>query len=251
MKVFPLFDETLPKEICANGRVFPVKYEKILRATSSIKIKEGFVLVRLSRYLIGRQRERTLEKFLDWAVKRLEKASVDDFINPVYEDGGRVVTHNKIYEINVYFTDRKNSRVVLEAGHLLMVYLPKALENSEKESRRLLKNLCEKTIVEDQTAYLKEVIDELNGLYFQEKFVSCRFKRVNGRFGSLSRKGNINIAFRLLFAPREVFRYVCVHELAHLKEFNHSKKFWQVVESAMPDYKQHEKWLRHKGFLLG
>ena len=74
---------------------------------------------------------------------------------------------------------------------------------------------------------------------------------MNHRFGSCSSKRNINIAYRLLFAPREVFRYVCLHELAHLKEMNHSKRFWSLVAGAMPDYKGHEKWLRDSGFMLG
>ncbi|MBS3174461.1 M48 family metallopeptidase [Candidatus Woesearchaeota archaeon] len=40
--------------------------------------------------------------------------------------------------------------------------------------------------------------------------------------------------------PEEVLEYVCIHELAHLKEFNHSEKFWEIVEMTMPDYREKE-----------
>jgi len=48
----------------------------------------------------------------------------------------------------------------------------------------------------------------------------------------------------LLFAPDEVIDYVCIHELAHLKERNHSPEFWKLVEGALPDYREKEKWLK-------
>ena len=64
------------------------------------------------------------------------------------------------------------------------------------------------------------------------------------RWGSCNRKGNINFTYRLLFVPEEVIDYVVVHELAHLKEMNHSAGFWSVVEQTMPDYKARRKKLR-------
>ena len=66
-------------------------------------------------------------------------------------------------------------------------------------------------------------------------------------WGSCSEKGNINISTRLLFAPEDVLEYVCIHELAHLIEQNHSEKFWQLVKNAMPNYQEKRKWLKENG----
>ncbi|HKZ41668.1 MAG TPA: M48 family metallopeptidase, partial [Candidatus Hodarchaeales archaeon] len=56
-----------------------------------------------------------------------------------------------------------------------------------------------------------------------------------------------NISTRLLFAPDEVLEYVCIHELAHLIEHNHSDRFWALVEKAMPYYPQQKQWLKEHG----
>ena len=67
------------------------------------------------------------------------------------------------------------------------------------------------------------------------------------RWGSCSSKGNLNFNWRLIFAPEEVVDYIVVHELAHRKEMNHSRAFYNVVASVLPDYKVREKWLKENG----
>ena len=64
------------------------------------------------------------------------------------------------------------------------------------------------------------------------------------RFGSCSSKGNIAYSFRLMSYPREAVDYVVVHELSHLVEMNHSKRFYKLVESVLPDYKERAKLLK-------
>ena len=70
------------------------------------------------------------------------------------------------------------------------------------------------------------------------------------RWGSCSSKGNLNFNWRLILAPEEVLDYVVVHELAHRREMNHSKAFYAIVESVLPDYRTARKWLRDKGQTL-
>ncbi len=231
-----------PSQIKIGDRSFAVSYENSLKRTSSVKMRKGAVVLRLSRYVHGRARDEMVEKFLKWAKKKLQKVSVNEFIEPSYENGSCICTHNKIYELKVKAADGLRSKVVLKDDGVIEI-------RADKKSK--VREMAEKLIIKDQTSYLREVIDELNQLHFQEDYNLVRFKRVSSRFGSCSAKGNINIAFRLLFAPREVFRYVCIHELAHLKEMNHSKRFWDLVRGAMPEYKKMEKWLRDSGFMLG
>ena len=67
------------------------------------------------------------------------------------------------------------------------------------------------------------------------------------RWGSCSAKGNLNFNCLLMMMPPEIIDYVVVHELAHRREMNHSKAFWNIVESVLPDYEERRRWLRENG----
>ncbi len=64
------------------------------------------------------------------------------------------------------------------------------------------------------------------------------------RWGSCSRKKNLSFNWKLMMAPEPVIDYVIIHELAHLKEMNHSKRFWGLVAKYCPKWQEHKKWLK-------
>jgi hypothetical protein len=70
------------------------------------------------------------------------------------------------------------------------------------------------------------------------------------RWGSCSRRGTISLNWRLIQAPPFVCDYIILHELSHLKEMNHSARFWHEVERVCPDYKMAERWLKQHSVLL-
>lgn len=57
------------------------------------------------------------------------------------------------------------------------------------------------------------------------------------RWGSASRRGALSFNYRIALLPEHVAEYIVVHELAHLRHMNHSKNFWSLVQSVVPDYK--------------
>lgn len=69
-------------------------------------------------------------------------------------------------------------------------------------------------------------------------------------WGSCGARGVVSLNWRLVMAPPEVFRYVVIHELAHLLHRNHSARFWAVVERRMPDFGNSRRWLREHGAQL-
>ena len=72
-------------------------------------------------------------------------------------------------------------------------------------------------------------------------------KNLVSRWGSCSTKGNLNFNCLLMLTPDYVIDYIVVHELCHLREMNHSEKFWAEVEKIMPDYQRAELWLKQNG----
>ncbi len=95
--------------------------------------------------------------------------------------------------------------------------------------------------------YIKTRCEELAREY-GFVFKNIRITSAMARWGSCSSKKNLNFSYRLVMAPKLVIDYVIVHELCHLREMNHSKKFWKQVEQIMPEYKEHEKHLKEKGW---
>ena len=70
------------------------------------------------------------------------------------------------------------------------------------------------------------------------------------RWGSCSRRGTISLNWRLIQTPAFVSDYICLHELMHLRQMNHSPRFWREIESVCPNYRMAERWLKaHSGLL--
>ncbi|MES0370883.1 MAG: SprT family zinc-dependent metalloprotease [Mariprofundaceae bacterium] len=91
--------------------------------------------------------------------------------------------------------------------------------------------------------YLSQVLAELAEQHgFSYRKVVIRLQK--SRWGSCSKSGDISLNAKLLFLPQELMRYVLLHELAHLKQMNHSEKFWSVVAECDADYLLHRKEMR-------
>lgn len=72
-------------------------------------------------------------------------------------------------------------------------------------------------------------------------------KDQRSRWGSASSLGNLNFNWRITRMPEAVFEYVIIHELAHLREMNHSPAFWNIVAEFSPQHRAHRRWLRQHG----
>lgn len=110
---------------------------------------------------------------------------------------------------------------------------------------------------EAEAALKKWMIGEVRGMFMEVlarrsaemglAFGKVRVGDQRSRWGSCSSRGTVSLNWRLGMVPPEVLDYLVVHELAHLKEMNHSPRFWALVERHCPDYRTHEKWIRQHG----
>lgn len=157
----------------------------------------------------------------------------------------------------IEFSDRKGVSLSVKGGTLKV----KAPTGTKRESidrliykhRRwisnhlsyeIAKNSLNEKLANIDTENLKQAaLNELTALteHFADimnlKYQNIRISSAKTRFGSCSSNGVISYSYRLMLYPREAREYVVVHELAHLREMNHSKRFYSIIEKYMPDYK--------------
>lgn len=86
--------------------------------------------------------------------------------------------------------------------------------------------------------------------FYGVKYERISFRDAKSRWGSCSAGKNLSFSSRLIGAPKSVIEYVVIHEICHLKELNHSARFWSHVSALLPSYKESEKWLKENGKLL-
>ena len=119
-----------------------------------------------------------------------------------------------------------------------------ALANVDKLSMEEIRTLAEQAL---------KVIPERAKYYAKKLGVTygrITIRNQRSRWGSCSQRKNLNFNCLLMLVPPEVLDSVIVHELCHLKEMNHSEKFYAEVLSVFPDYWKHQKWLKENGMAI-
>lgn len=107
-----------------------------------------------------------------------------------------------------------------------------------KEQEKELRQQARKRLTE-RTDYYKTIL----GVDYSR----IRIADQKTRWGSCSSTGTISYNWHLVLLPDAILDYVVVHELCHLRQMNHSKDFWNLVESILPDYRSRRKWLKEDG----
>ncbi len=133
------------------------------------------------------------------------------------------------------------------------VWIENAIEKVKVRNEQKKQNLVQKFTAEEIHSLADKALEVIpKRVEYYAKIMGVTYGRITirnqvSRWGSCSAKGNLNFNCLLMLCPAEVMDYVVVHELCHLKEMNHSKKFWSLVERFCPEYKQHKKWLKEQG----
>lgn len=236
----------ITETIFINDQLYTLKIYYERRSTVRASIRKKIIHIRIPNNLSLKQKQHHIQSMKQWAIEKIQ-SNPEQF----QTEKPKTYTHNQIlqigtqhYSLDIQYCDKKTSSARLINN---IIYLRIAQHLSEEEKNNTISCLLSRCLAKQHLPALKEKIHTLNNTYFQQTLHAISFKHNKTNWGSCSQKGNINISTRLLFAPEDVLDYVCIHELAHLIEPNHSKKFWSHVQQAMPDYKEKKQWLKNHG----
>lgn len=175
------------------------------------------------------------------------------------------------YNVDVRRSKRKRAAIKITADMQIVVYVPLYVSDNEIEKMVISKSkwidehmLKVQSTIDERSKLEKITFEQVKELadqaveyipkrvkYYAEKenfvYNKITIKNLVSRWGSCSTKGNLNFNCLLMLTPDYVIDYIVVHELCHLREMNHSEKFWAEVEKIMPDYQRAELWLKQNG----
>ena len=208
------------------------------RKTLSLSINENSDLVVRAPHRVS---DDEIQKFISeksaWIdnKQRLIKARLEDNLNQF--SSAQCLYLGSLYPLKI---DNSNVELISFNGHMFTI----ANVNRERISLPL-KSWYKKRFIEVALPRLSYFSDK-----HKLKVNQVRVKEQKTLWGSCSSKNNINLNYLLIMAPMKVIDYVIVHELVHTIHKNHSAKFWQKVETIMPNYKDARCWLKENGHQL-
>ncbi|MBR6730211.1 MAG: M48 family metallopeptidase [Alphaproteobacteria bacterium] len=199
--------------------------QKTLRITI---LKKGEVKVSMPYFYSEKKALLFVNEHKEWILTELAKQK-----SKVFQNNDEVFILGKIYKI---IHDEKQKGGILVKDGVLFV-------GGEKEFlHRRICNFAKKELLK----YIYEKSSSYAAL-IDKKINKITLKDVSSRWGSCSSKGNLNFCFKLAFAPIFVIDYLIAHEVAHLKEMNHSAAFWQTVALMETEQAKASNWLRKNG----
>ncbi len=190
-----------------------------------------------------------VENKREWIVNKLEnyqQRPMQIRVERKFISGEKLLFMGENYPLSVLEHEGGSCSVNLIDNHFLVTIN----KDIPQEKRR---EVIRKKLEQWYIGRAKELIRERLELFTDKisvKVNTVRFKNQKTRWGSCSQRGNLNFNWKLVMAPTHIVDYVVVHELCHLRQLNHSKAFWQIVESQIPDYKERRKWLKENGIKL-
>ena len=218
-----------------DGDAIPYQLERGQRRTIGLRISQEGLLVRAPKRISHSQIEHLLLGKAAWIRKKLE-AQQQNVVAPMqWLDGAPLLLLGNGISLSVRQDAR--TRVIEHKSSMLYVALPNP-KNEQAIARKVLQWYRKQALVD--FARRLELFSTKLGVPTPELFLS----NARSRWGSCNSKREVRLNWRLVMAPPHIINYVVCHELAHLKQMNHSAKFWAVVENLCPDYKRAEQELK-------
>ncbi len=220
---------------------------KKLSSRINLTIKNGQVLVKAPFWVPKFTIDNFVNSKVDWIKKTLQRSFQKLEVKKQYVEGEKHLLFGNEHILKlIYSPIIIRTFVSLEEEYLLVnVSSAHSPENQKREIEDALLRY-----------YLEKIVDYLTDranyycLQLDVDYSKIDVKKVSSIWGSCSAGNALSFNRKLAMAPKEVVDYVVIHEVAHLRERNHSSRFWGLVFKFDRDYKKHRQWLRGNHELL-
>lgn len=213
------------------------------RRNLALKIQQGQLVVHAPWRLSERDIQRFVEQKREWIERHIERQQqqLAGLVPRQWQTGERLRWLSEPLTLVVQHASRK--QIKREAHQLIATMTPRS--HADHEPRTLVVNWYKQQA--------QQWLDDFFAQWPRHHGLNPSGWSVGdfrSKWGHCTRKGELKFTWKLWIAPEWVVRNVVIHELCHLREFNHSAKFWQLVAQHSPDYKEAEKWLRRHGMTV-
>ena len=223
---------------------FEIKINRSSRRNSvALIVKDNTLYVKAPFYIS----ENTINNIITIKNKWITKKFAEDKIlrgQPIikYNNGDILLFKGKQYKLNV--KEFSSNRAEL-TNNFLNIYI-----NGSYQNKGIIKDTLFKWYFFESEYNLNKTVTYYKDL-MDVSVNNIKISEYKSKWGSCNITKKLTFDWRIIMAPEQVIRYLVVHELSHIRHPNHSRSFWSNVESFIPDFNIHRKWLSKNGkFLL-
>jgi len=218
----------------ANGETISYLLERRSRRTVGLKITTEGLVVHAPKRIFEFQLHQILQEKSNWILSKLQSREANQIEKIEWVDGEHLLYLGQDIQLKLISAIKKTIRF---ENAVLVIHAPEA--NIHQACSRMVLMWYKKQALLDFSRRL-EILSAKLGVPTPPLTLS----NAQSRWGSCNSRGEVRLSWRLLQAPPNIINYVICHELAHLKQMNHSPKFYAVLESLFPNYKAVEKELK-------
>jgi predicted metal-dependent hydrolase len=218
-----------------NGETISYLLEHRQRRTVGLKITAEGLVVHAPKRIFAFQLNQILQEKSGWIINKLQARAANQVDAVNWVNGENLLYLGQDIQLSIV-KNPSNKAPAFDANTLTLA--TPATDNQTLIQRKVVQ-WYQKQAVLDFSRRLEILAAKLG-----VPTPSLTLSNAKSRWGSCNSRGEVRLNWRLLQAPPHIINYVICHELAHLKQMNHSAKFWAVVESLFPNYKMAEKELK-------
>jgi predicted metal-dependent hydrolase len=219
----------------ANGETISYLLERRSRRTIGLKITAEGLVVHAPKRIVEFQLNQILQDKSNWILNKLQAREANHVAKIEWIDGEHLLYLGS--DIQLSISQNSSNKALIFDQNTLFIASPQA--NNHAVLGRKVIQWYKKQAALDFSRRL-EILAAKLGVATPPLTLS----NAQSRWGSCNSRGEVRLNWRLLQAPPHIINYVICHELAHLKQMNHSARFWAVVEQLFPNYKAAEKELK-------